>query len=311
MGIGVEVVSIDEMVKDHLAGLDSQVIDEGESLGITSLRSHILHAFQENRDARESGGVNKLMLDSLRAYNGQYDPEDWAKIKEEGGSSIFMNLTSTKVRAAISWIKDILLASKQDAFSIRPTPEVELPPDVMQMINQRVTKEFQQMIETASAQPEGQEQEQQDPATTLKEINERKRDLYTAVLEEINKEAQFAFDIIEVKIKDQMKEGKWDQALSEVIDDFCIFPTAYMKGPIVTIKKRLKWVNGEVAVEKDYVMMNKRVSPLDIYPSPEATCVNDGNFIEHLRMSRKNWAVRDQERFPNYGRRRNINTWGR
>lgn len=294
MGIGVEVVSIDEMVKEHLAGLDSQVMDDGESLGITSLRSHILHAFQENRDARESGGVNKLMLDSLRAYNGQYDPEDWAKIKAEGGSSIFMNLTSTKVRAAISWIKDILLASKQDAFSIKPTPEVELDPAVMGMINQRVTKEFTEMIEAANVSPETPEgqpqQEAPDPATTLKEINERKRDLYTAVLEEINKEAAFAFDIIETKIKDQMKEGKWDQALSEVIDDFCIFPTAFMKGPIVTVKKRLKWVNGEVGVEKDYVMMNKRVSPLDIYPSPEATCVDDGNFIEHLRMSRKEIA---------------------
>ena len=37
-------------------------------------------------------------------------------------------------------------------------------------------------------------------------------------------------------------------------------------------------------------MMNKRVSPLDMYPAPEATTVNDGDLIEHLRMSRKEIA---------------------
>lgn len=284
-GIGVNIVTIDEMVKKHNEGLDA-LVDTGEELAISSLRQHILKAFQDNRDARESGGVNYLMLSALRAYNGSYDPEDWEKIKAEGGSTIYMNLTSTKVRAAISWIKDILLASKQDAFSIEPTPLVELPNEITESINQKVTAEFEGM--RPQEPQEGQEQEQpKDIIETLKEIQERKRDLYSAIQEELNKEASFAFEIIETKIKDQMKEGKWEKALGEFIDDFCIFPTAFIKGPIITVKKRLTWDNGVAVPENQYVMMNKRVSPLDIYPSPEAISVMDGNFIEHLRMSRK------------------------
>jgi len=279
-GIGVKVVSIDDMVAEHVRGLDSAVIAADEP-GIDSLRNHIVHAFQENRDARESGGVNKLMLDSLRAYNGQYDPEDIQKIREEGGSAIFMNLTSTKVRAAISWIKDILLASKEDAYSIEVTPVVDLPLKVQKGIEKQVTKEFSEMVRDKERKP---------IAETIKEINETKRDLYAAITEEINKEAKFAFDIIENQIKDQMKEGKWERALSDTIDHFCIFPTAFMKGPIITKRKRLKWVKGEVVAAEDYVLMNKSISSLDIYPSPEATTVNDGNFLEHLRMSRKEVA---------------------
>lgn len=292
MGIGVEVVGIDAIVEQHLKGLDALMPKE-EDKGMPSLYSYIMNSFQENKDARETGGVNKLMLDSLRAYNGQYDPEDWAQIQEEGGSAIYMNLTSTKVRAAISWIKDILLAGKEDAFSIQPTPLVELPEEVERDIKQKVSEDFDKMLQEAQAPPPQGQPAAPPPevSETLREINERKRDLYEAIMDEINKEAAFAFKVIETKIKDQMKEGRWEKALSEFIDDFCIFPTAFLKGPIVTVKKHLQWVNGEAVPVEDYVMMNKRVSPLDIYPAPEATSVGDGNFCEHLRLSRKELSV--------------------
>lgn len=32
---------------------------------------------------------------------------------------------------------------------------------------------------------------------------------------------------------------------------------------------------------------------------------------QHLRQSRKNWTARDTSRYPNYGRKSNINVWGR
>lgn len=289
MAIGIAVVGIDEMVEQHLKGLDALVPKEPDK-GISDLRAHIFGSFRKNQDARESGGVNRLMLDALRAYNGQYDPEDLVKIAQEGGSTVFMNLTSTKVRAAISWIKDILLASKQDAFSIKPTPLVDLPEGTEERIREVVTKDFERMLQPPPVQEGQQQGPPPDIQETLKEINERKRDLYQAIRDEVNKEAEFSFKIIETKIKDQMKEGKWEKALSEFIDDFCIFPTAYLKGPIVSMRKKLKWANGAVSVVEGYQMMNKRVSPLDIYPSPEAASVYDGDFIEHLRLSRKELA---------------------
>lgn len=289
--IGVKVVGIETLVEQHLEGLNA-MIPRDDTSAPPSLYTHIMKSFQTNKDARESGGVNKILLDCLRAYNGQYDPEDWAKIAEEGGSTIFMNLTSTKVRAAISWIKDILLAGKEDAFSITPTPLVELPDDVHEGIKQRVSQDFEKMLNPPAPPqdpnaPPAPQQKKPDVLETLKEINEYKRDLYEAVQEELNKEAQFGFKVIETKIKDQMKEGKWEKALSEFIDDFCIFPTAFLKGPIVTRKKRLMWVNGMAEAVEDYCLMNKRISPLDIYPAPEASSVQDGDLCEHLRLSRR------------------------
>ena len=72
-----------------------------------SLAGHIATIFQENKDARSTSGMEEKMLQSLRAYNGHYDPEDVKKIREFGGSEIYMNLTPTKCRAAMSWIREI------------------------------------------------------------------------------------------------------------------------------------------------------------------------------------------------------------
>ena len=216
--IGVQIIGIEQLVRERQEGLDSLIPAEKED-DYSSLRSHIIHAFNENREARENGGVNRLLMEALRAYNGQYDPEDEALIASEGGSRIFMNLTSTKCRAAISWIKDILLAGKQDAFGIEPTPVVELPEGVAENIKELITKEFDKLMTPPAPPPvqqgpEGQPQAAPVPppapppdiAKTVRELNEYKRDLHAAIMDEINKEAAFEFKKLELKIKDRMKE---------------------------------------------------------------------------------------------------------
>jgi len=277
--IGVEYKTTEDVMKEkerEATEIEDSEQEYNETLNV-SLHSHIVKTFQQNRMARETSGVNELMLDCLRAYNGEYSSEELALIQREGGSKIYMNLTSTKVRAAISWIKDILLASKEEAWSIRPTTVPELPEDQVAQIEERISVEFEEI----AAELDG------DIPATLKEAQERRRDLYDAIQEEIKKEAAFAFKIIEDDIRDSFEEGGWSKALSQFIDDFCIFPTAVLKGPIITKRKKLEWENGIPVVEDEYVFVNKRISPFDIYPAPEAETPCDGNFIEHIRLSRK------------------------
>ncbi|RKZ07309.1 hypothetical protein DRQ25_11895 [Candidatus Fermentibacteria bacterium] len=136
---------------------------------------------------------------------------------------------------------------------------------------------------------------QSNPSTTppsvneaqqsISEINQEKRDLTTLIAEEIQKEAKFQTRVMKQQIKDQLQEGGWDAALNEFIEDFVIYPTAYMKGPIVTKKKRLKWKNGTPTVDYDYVFMNERVDPLDMYLSPSAKTLQEGNLLEHVRYN--------------------------
>ncbi len=243
------------------------------------------------------------ILDSLRAYNGEYNADDLQRIQEEGGSSIFMNLTATKCKVAKSWISDILSPANGPIASIDPTAMPSLPEDMIKQIEESINaeaerqqqekvqaKQAEQQAAQQQGQPQGQKAPQrsmvEDAQESIKEINERRRNIREAILNEIQKEAKFQLTELEMMCMDQLHEGDWDLALSEFIQDFVIFPTAFMKGPVISKEKKLVWENGKPVVSKEYVFKNVRVNPLDIYPSASATSMQDGNLIEHVRFSK-------------------------
>lgn len=266
----------------------NDIIEGEEKKGreYSSLAAHILSVYQENKDIRSSSGIEEKMLQSLRAYNGHYDPEDLERIRESGGSEIFMNLTPTKCRAAMSWIRDIMMPAKENAWGLFPTDIPELPPEIRQQIEEQINNLVQQPA------PQGQEQGQQpqgpmEAASKLQEVNQLKRDIEDAIADEIYKVALAEVKKYEKIVSDQLQEGQWEKAFSEFIEDFCVFQVAVMKAPVISKKKRLTYKNGEVEEIEDYVFLNKRVSPLDIYPSANATTIEEGDLCEHVRFDKK------------------------
>ena len=287
------VLEIDVLGPEETSAMLSRLDEEGVDIEgyvaiepeYSSLTSSILRTFTKNRDAKRSSGIEDEIFTCLRDFNGEYSASDLSRIQEEGGSNIFMNLTATKVRAAQSWIRDILLSPNEDPFTIKPTPIPSLPEELDSQLEDAFTKEFLQKKSEVT-------QEGQQPPTpkqvqdTISTLNRDKRDVRDAVLEEINLEALEQMKIMERKIKDDLKEGKWEDALSEFIEDFCIFPAAIMKGPVITKKEKLVWEAGVPIVKEDFLFLNKRVNPIDVYPDPSGSCVQDGDFIEHMRLSK-------------------------
>lgn len=252
----------------------------------SSLASHIISSFNTNRDAKRSAGVEDEIFASLRDYNGKYSPDDLVKIEQEGGSKIFMNLTATKSRAAMSWIRDILLSANEDAFSIKSTPIPSLPEDLEAQLEAAFAEELKSKTEEIQSSNQGRVSPKAAQDTILT-LAKDKRDIRDSVIDQINLEALDEMKFMERKIKDDLKEGEWDKALSDFIEDFCIFPTAFLKGPIVTRKEKLTWDRGIPVVTDKFCFLNKRVSPIDIYPSPMAETVYDGDLIEHMRLTAK------------------------
>jgi hypothetical protein len=243
----------------------------------SALAAHIIRIFQINKNARQQSGIEEEIFESLRAFNGEYGGNELSAIRSEGGSEIYMNLTATKCRAACSWIKDILMSPNNPPFLVEPSPIPELPEETSAIIEESIRNQYAHLLsdDARSAQK------------TIKELNQLRRDIKDAVMAEIDKEAKYAMKLHERKITDQLVEGDWDNAFSDFIEDFTVFPVAIMKGPIINLKNKPTWVGGRMEVVKDYVFLNKRVSPLDIYPSPGATKINEGDLIEHIRLSPK------------------------
>ena len=241
---------------------------------IQGLAAHARKRWDSARDAKRT--IEERMLQCLRQRNGEYDPDKLADIKRQGGSEIYIQLTSVKCRAATSWLRDTLLGTGTDKpWSLEATPEPTLPPEIVQELMASMQQQLQTMMEQGLATP--------DP-TQLREIAGQMKD---AAMRRLREEANDRVDRMELKMEDQLIEGNWTDALNAFLDDIVTFPYAVLKGPVKRKRKTMSWQNGQLIPAEEIRNEWERVDPFMLYWAPWASDIQDGFVIERHRMTRE------------------------
>lgn len=261
-------------VKLQKAQEDSVILEEPVVL---SLSAYVRRCYEEAKTAKSD--VTERLLRAERQRRGVYDPDKLAMIRDTGGSDIFMMLTDIKCRAAESWIKDVMLSTGEKSWSLKPTAEPEVPDVLRNEIIEAVTLEADQ-VQSAGIGV--------NPQT----IDKRMEEIHAEVKKRLMEHAKDASMKMERRILDKMQDAKFDSTLSEIIYDFVTFPAAFIKGPMIRTKKVMKWgSNWQPKVEETIVEDFERVSPYDIFPSPNATTCQDGYLIHRHQMTRADIEV--------------------
>lgn len=218
--------------------------------------------------------MTERLLKCERQRRGEYDPERATEIAQTGGSDIYMMITDIKCRAASSWIKDVMLGQTERPFELHPSEEPQIPPEMKAMIVDFVRAEADDFIKQGLLiHPEA--------------FRARMEEVHETIQLRIREEAQDAARRMEGVIEDQLTAGNWDRALEDFIDDYVTFPVAILKGPTIRRKKRLTWgPEFSAIVVDDFVRDIQRVSPFDVYPSPNSRGPDDGYLIERHRLRR-------------------------
>lgn len=251
---------------------------ENQRPEIQALAAYIRRCFDMARQAREQT-VEPRMFKSLRQRRGEYDPDKLAALIERGSSTIYMMLTSNKCRAASSWLRDVLVTTAEDKpWTIEPTPIPDLDPSMVPSLVQEGERRIMELY------MQGVEVTEQMARQILTEI----RDQALSMSRDM---AERHAERMEDKMNDQLLEGGWAKAFAEFLDDLTTFPSAFLKGPVVRRRPRLKWVpglNGQytLEVQDELVLQWERVDPFSIYPAPDASSIDDGYLIERHRLSR-------------------------
>lgn len=242
----------------------------------SNLAAHVRRCWNAARLAKEP--IERRMLQALRQRQGKYDHDRLAEIREQGGSEIFMQVTQVKVRAAKSWIREILFPPGDKAWGIEPTPMAELPRAIHQAIEQEAGQRAQQAIMMGMY-------------VDVREIQERIEQVKEVVKQRVQGDAKLRAERMERYIEDICAEGKWRQELEDFLDDFITHPAAVFKGPTTVMRKQLEWQGDTYEVkphvERKPLRIYKRVSPFDIYPAPDARSLQDGYLIERMKLRRK------------------------
>ena len=240
---------------------------------IQGLASHVKSRWETAKDAKRD--LEERMIDCLRQRNGEYDPDLLAEIQTQGGSDIYIQLTSVKCRAATSWLRDTLLGVGADRpWSLESTPIPELPPDVVQTLQAKMATQLMQSY-AAGAQPLTEEQ--------LQEAAAAMRD---AAMRQMKEEAEKRIDRMQDKMEDQLIQGGWSKAFNEFLDDIVTFPFAVLKGPVKRKRKKLSYVDGALVPVEEIRNEWERVDPFNLYWAPWASDIQDGFVIERHKLTR-------------------------
>lgn len=248
---------------------------------ILSLAAHLQGLWENAKRAKDP--IQTKILDDYRQRNGEYDPIKLAQIKTQGGSVIYMMLTNIKCRAAEAWIKDVMMPADDLAWKVEPTPIAELPEQIEDEIYQRaVAYAFQVAAMTGNP-------------VNVDGISEQTEIVEKFAKEEIQFKAEEAAEGMQDKIEDQFAEGGWRAAFFEAVSDVATTKAGFIKGPVIRRKKTLKWaiVNGVHQPQSDTELKVEfeRRSPLDIYPSPEASDIQDGYLFDRQKLTRGDLAA--------------------
>lgn len=254
----------------QLAAEDRKRADAGQQVApIQGLAQHVRAVWQVCRTEKEQT-IEPKMLANVRVRRGEYDPDELDRIRKQGGSEIYMMIGSTKCRAAASWIRDVVVAVREEKpWTIAPTPIPDMPPALIEEVKAKATQMLAQYIMASGQVPD---------ESTLRQILTQMRDEFIVQLRD---EAAKKAERMEQKMEDQLLEGGFLQALNEFIDDVTTFPTAFLKGPIVRRKPRLKWQLDQATGQYNAVFGDElvteweRVSPFDMYPHPGLSHIND------------------------------------
>jgi hypothetical protein len=239
---------------------------------IQGLASHVRKRWESARIAKRK--LEERMLQCLRQRNGEYDPEKAQEIVNQGGSDIFINLTSVKCRAATSWLRDTLLGKGSDKpWNIQATPNPTMPPEIMASLQQKLAQELMQHVEQGGQSPD--EEQLRQYAMQMKDEAER----------QLREEASERVDRMSRKMEDQLTEGGWHKAFDEFLDDIVTFPYAVLKGPVKRRRKSLQWQDGKLVPVEEIRNEWERVDPFYLYWAPWAWEINDGYVIERHRMT--------------------------
>lgn len=244
-----------------------------QSTFIQGLAAHVRRRWEVARESKRE--LEQRLLQCVRQRDGEYDPDVKEQIRKQGGSAIYVQLTSVKCRAATSWLRDTLLGSGSDKpWSIDTTPDPELPKGMMEMLRGELERQLQENL--AGGMPMPSDFELQQIAKSMRDEAQRLH----------KDEADMRIARMERKMEDQLTEGGWTKALNEFIDDVATFPYACMKGPVKRRRKVMKWVEGRLIPQ--WVVRNEweRVDPFMLYWAPWAWDVNDGFVIERHKMTR-------------------------
>tara|TARA_B110000908_G_scaffold18685_1_gene21000 strand:+ start:7728 stop:9860 length:2133 start_codon:yes stop_codon:yes gene_type:complete len=260
--------------------------------------------FSRSEDARQ--GDEERWLRAYRNYRGLYSPD--VQFTDTEKSRVFVKVTKTKTLAAYGQIVDVLFGNNKFPLTVDPSI---LPDGVAESVHINIdpaaTAAGEALNSVTQSKPSSpyliDGDTKLNPGETLLDLSRRLgplSDKLGPVSEKLIEgdgttpstvtfhPAMVAAKKMEKKIHDQLNESGATIHLRSMAFEMALLGTGVMKGPFAVDKEYPNWnEEGEYDPIIKTVPETSHVSAWNFYPDPEATSMDDAEYVvERHKMSR-------------------------
>ena len=271
---------------------------------VSSVVTYVNERYKRAEDARQVD--EERWLRAYRNYRGLYGPD--VQFTDTEKSRVFVKVTKTKTLAAYGQIVDVLFGNNKFPLSVDPTV---LPDGVADAVHinidpaaEKAGDEVKVVTEQAApVTPLLGDDGKLRPGETIIDLQERlagMRNKLAPVADKVIEgdgttpatvsfhPALVAAKKMEKKIHDQLQESGASKHLRSMAFEMALLGTGVMKGPFAVDKEYPNWnENGEYDPLVKTVPECNNVSVWNFYPDPEATSMDDAEYVvERHKMSR-------------------------
>jgi hypothetical protein len=271
---------------------------------VSSVVTYVNERYKRAEDARQVD--EERWLRAYRNYRGLYGPD--VQFTDTEKSRVFVKVTKTKTLAAYGQIVDVLFGNNKFPLSVDPTV---LPDGVADAVHINVDPNAEKagdearMVTEQTAAPTALigDDGKLRPGETIIDLQERlagMRNKLAPVADKVIEgdgttpttvsfhPALVAAKKMEKKIHDQLQESGASKHLRSMAFEMALLGTGVMKGPFAVDKEYPNWnENGEYDPLIKTVPECNNVSVWNFYPDPEATSMDDAEYVvERHKMSR-------------------------
>jgi hypothetical protein len=278
--------AIDEALEAELAEEDQQAMK--------AEKEELLHVLGQSLEEKKRRAIQykthieaRMLIDEAQYWGRNSQPatkEDKVAGKD---SAMFAsgapsdNKTRSKTRIAAARIGDMLFPTNAPNWGMRPTPNPEIPPDVLAAETQKYMQENQPPAPPQEAGPDGQPVPQQ----AAPQVPPPDPDLIK------DRVATKACAKMARRIKDVLAESQYPKEGRMAIMDACKLGTGIIKGPCNMGKVRRRYRPGQVNGERVDVLEQGsvpqpsvyRVSPWNFFPMP-ARNINESEWALEMHL---------------------------
>jgi hypothetical protein len=291
---------------DTVLGLDEPKEKEGSYEDFSSLQGLVKERFFKSEDARLFD--ESRWLRAYRNYRGIYGSD--MSFTEKEKSRVFVKITKTKVLAAFGQLIEVLFSTGKFPIGVEPTTVPEGIPEYAR-VKQPNEPEEDNTVDLYGYPGDGKEMA---PGTTTSDLLRGLEKEYEGVdfvegpspvspqIPQIEP-AREAAENLQKLIHDQLEDTSAITMLRHVLFEMVLLGTGVLKGPFTHDKTIHRWETDEETGESMYNPSAKSVPKLeavslwDFYPDPDATSIEDCDYVIQ-RHSLNRSQLRDLKNRP-------------